>query len=63
MAEFPVIGVVDSGSDITIVNGELLKKVAAVTKLRKKDLKKPDKKLCFTWKVGWIWNFPLRVTQ
>ena len=43
MARVPVIGVVDSGSDITIVNGELLKKVAAVVKLWKRDLKKPDK--------------------
>ena len=43
MAGVPVIGVVDSRSDITIVNGELMKRVAAVAKLQKRDLKKPDK--------------------
>ncbi len=31
----PAYGVIDSGSDITIIGGELLRKVAAVTKLRK----------------------------
>ncbi len=39
----PAYGVIDSGSDITIIGGELLRKVAAVTKLRKKDLKPPDR--------------------
>lgn len=37
-----VYGVIDSGSDITIMGGELLQKVAAVAKLRNKDLKPPD---------------------
>ena len=36
-------GVIDSGSDVTIMSGELLKKVAAVAKLHKKDLKPPDR--------------------
>ena len=39
----PAYGVVDSGSDVTIMGGDLLRKVAAVAKLRKKDLKPPDK--------------------
>jgi len=36
-------GVVDSGSDITIIGKEMFKKVASVAKLRKKDFKSPDK--------------------
>ena len=39
----PVYGVVDSGADITIIGGKLLRRVAAIVKLRKKDLKRPDK--------------------
>ncbi len=39
----PALGVVDSGSDITIMGGNLLRKVAAVARLKKKDLKPPDK--------------------
>ena len=39
----PAYGVVDSGADITIIGGELFKRVAAAAKLRKKDLKKPDR--------------------
>ena len=39
----PAYGVVDSGSDVTIMGGELLYKVAAVAKLRRRDLKPPDK--------------------
>ena len=39
----PAYGVVDSGSDVTIMSGDLLCKVAVVAKLRKKDLKPPDK--------------------
>ncbi len=35
----PAFGIVDSESDITIIGGELFKKVAAVAKLRKRDLK------------------------
>ena len=34
---------IDSGSDVTIMGGELLRKVAAVAKLHKKDLKPPDR--------------------
>ena len=39
----PVTGVIDTGADITIMNGTLLKKVAATAKLKKKQLKKADK--------------------
>ena len=39
----PAYGVIDSGADITIMGGVLFKKVAAVTKLRNRDLKRPDK--------------------
>ena len=40
----PACGVVDSGSDLTIMGSDLLRKVAAVARLKKKDLKPPDKK-------------------
>ena len=40
----PMPGVVDSGADITIIGGEMFKRVAAVAKLHKKDFKPPDKK-------------------
>ena len=36
-------GVVDSGSDITILGGEMFKKVASVAHLHKKDFHPPDK--------------------
>ena len=39
----PMEGVVDSGADITIMGGAMFKHIAAVAKLRKKDLKHPDK--------------------
>lgn len=39
----PAYGVLDSGTDITIMGGALFRKVAAVVKLKKRDLKKPDK--------------------
>ena len=39
----PVFGVIDSGADITTIGGNLLRKVATIAKLRKKDLKHPDK--------------------
>ena len=38
-----VFGVIDSGADITIIGGNLLRRVASVAKLRKKDLKPADK--------------------
>ena len=41
MQGVPAQGVVDSGGDITIIEGDLFKRVAAVAKL--KNLKKPDK--------------------
>ena len=37
-------GVVDTGADITIMGGELFKRVAAVARLRKKDFKPADRK-------------------
>ena len=39
----PARGIVDSGSDITILGGDLFRMVAAVARLRKSDLKTPDK--------------------
>ena len=39
----PVYGIVDTGADITSIGGELFKKVAAVARLKKKDLKEADK--------------------
>lgn len=39
----PTQGIIDSGADITIISGELFKRVAAVTRLKKRDLKKPDR--------------------
>ena len=39
----PAQGIVDSGADIAIIGGELFRIVAAVARLRKKDLKKPDR--------------------
>lgn len=34
---------IDSSAEITIMGAELLKKVAAVNRLKKKEFKKPDK--------------------
>ena len=39
----PAQGVIDSGADITIINADLFKNIAAATKLRKKAFKQPDK--------------------
>ena len=39
----PARGAIDSGSDITIVGGELFRQVAAVARLRRDHLKKVDK--------------------
>ena len=39
----PLIGIVDSGADITIMGGTAFKQVASVAKLRKRDFKQPDK--------------------
>ena len=39
----PAYGIVDSGADITIIGGTLFQKVASVARLKKRDLKKPDK--------------------
>ena len=36
-------GIIDSGADISIMGGELLKRVAAVVRLRKKNFKRADK--------------------
>ena len=39
----PAYGIIDSGADITIMGGALFKKVAAVARFKKRDLKRPDK--------------------
>ena len=39
----PVFGIIDSGADITIMGGELFKKVAAAARLKKRDFQAPDK--------------------
>lgn len=39
----PAYGVLDSGTDITIMGGKLFQKVATAARLKKRDLKKPDK--------------------
>ena len=39
----PMLGVVDTGADISIINGSMFKRVAAVARLRKRDFKPPDK--------------------
>ena len=39
----PMLGVIDTAADVTIIGGEMFKKVAAVAKLRKKDFKPADK--------------------
>ena len=39
----PARGIIDSGSEITIVGGELFRKVAAVARLRKSQFQGPDK--------------------
>ena len=43
----PVYGIVDTGADITIIDGKLFKLIAtkAIPKLKKKDLQQPDKVL------------------
>ena len=57
----PTSGAVDNGADITIVGGELFRRVAAVAKLRRSQLKKVDKiphtydQKTF-WIVEWIWT-------
>ena len=45
VAGIPTLGIIDTGSDITIMGGELFKKVAAVARLRKRDFKAADKSL------------------
>ena len=39
----PAYGIIDSGADITIIGGNLFRKVAAAARLKKRDLQKPDK--------------------
>ena len=39
----PMYGIIDSGADITIIGGSLFRKVATAARLKKKDLKKPDR--------------------
>ena len=43
VAGVPVDGIVDTAADITIVGAEAFKRIAAVAKLRKRDLKSADK--------------------
>ena len=38
-------GIIDSGADISIMGGELLKRVGAIVRLRKKNFKRADKVL------------------
>ena len=38
----PTSGIIDTGADITIMGGELFKKVATTARLRKKNFHKPD---------------------
>ena len=40
----PAYGIIDTAADITIVGGRLLKKIATIAHLKKKNLKPPDKK-------------------
>ena len=39
----PCEGVIDTGSDITIIGGKLFKKIAVVARLRKRDFRSADK--------------------
>lgn len=39
----PMKGVADTGADIAITGGEMFKRMATVAKLRRKDIKPPDK--------------------
>ena len=39
----PAEGIIDSGADITIIGGDLFRRVAAMVKLKKKDFRKADK--------------------
>ena len=39
----PAYGVLDSGADITIMGSTLFRKVAAVVRWKKRDLRKPNK--------------------
>ena len=38
-----LVGIVDTGADITIIGGDAFKQVASVAKLRKREFKQPDK--------------------
>ena len=40
--EMPARVIIDSGADITIINGDLFQKVATVARLKKSAFKKPD---------------------
>jgi len=39
----PADGIIDSGADITIVGGDLFRKVATAARLKKRDFKRPDR--------------------
>ena len=42
IAGVPARGIIDSGAEITIIGGELLRRIAAVARLKKSQLKQPD---------------------
>ena len=42
----PAYGIMDTGSDITVMGPELFKKMAMVSKLKKKQFKEADKVPC-----------------
>jgi len=44
--EVPVYGIIDTAADITIMGGQLFRKVASVAHLKKKHLKRADKTPC-----------------
>ena len=44
----PAYGIIDTAADITIVGGRLFKKIATIARLKKKNLKPPEKKPCDT---------------
>ena len=61
----PAHGIIDTAADIMIAGGRLLKKIATIAPLKKKNLKPPAKKprtyvrmtnvhLC--WMEGWTWT-------
>ena len=60
---FSTDGIIDSGANITIMNGDLFKKLAAAAHLKKTDLKPADKsphaynRQPLPWTVEWIGDY------